>query len=123
MSRNARCSVPQRVDRHQQRGHDAGQRDAAQVRLGVARRQQVEEQHQAGGAQHDERGQQAPRGRRRGKHDLGRHRSSATLALLCTWAISAAIVASVLPVNADGYTPIHTMKHQQRQQHRPLARR
>ena len=102
MSRNARCSVPHRVTATSSAATMPASAMPPRCVLVSRGGSQVEEQHQAGGAQHDERGQQAAEGDAAGSTMSGVIAAAPRWPCSATWAISAEMVASVLPVNADG---------------------
>src|SRR5262249_35029292 len=96
---------------------DASQADEGEMILALARRQQIQQHQDRGRHREGERRRDRPQVDR-GKDKSRSHRATMTgntcaaeaVAFACTAAIRASTLASVNPVNEEGYTPIHTMR-------------
>ena len=89
---------PPREHREERADH-AGERDRREELPADDPGHEIEQEHEQGGPQDDQRGQQRSEDDGRDR-DLGHYLTA--LAFVCTWAMSAATVASVLPVKAAG---------------------
>ena len=117
--------LPPAREHHEERAHQAGEGDGGDELAPDRPRQEVEQEHEPGGAEHDQHrreGTDRHRRHREGRHGNGVREAAALggwpdseaprprsaretrgAALFdCTWAISASSVASVLPVNVVG---------------------